>query len=62
MSYLYGGDGYDQEIVDAGMKIYHELSAQGQEFKNLKPKDEKEKSVVVKSSTAVKKGSKKIEL
>lgn len=35
---LYGGDGYDKEIVDAGMKIYHELTPQGQKFKNMKVK------------------------
>lgn len=52
---LYGGDGYDKEIVDAGMKIYYEISSEGLRFKNFKPKDEKEESAVAKVSTAVKK-------
>jgi RHS repeat-associated protein len=52
---LYGGNGYDKEIVDAGMKIYHEITAQGQKFKNMKSKDERSESNVAVDNTAVKK-------
>jgi RHS repeat-associated protein len=52
---LFGGDNYDEEVVNAGMAIYHDLTEEGQRLKNLKPKDEKSKSAVVKDKTAVKK-------
>jgi RHS repeat-associated protein len=51
---LYGGDGYDKEIVEVGMKIYYELTAEGQKFKNLKPKDEKTDSKIEIDNTSVK--------
>jgi hypothetical protein len=52
---LYGGNGYDKEIVDADMKIYHEITVQGQKFKNMKSKDERSESNVAVDNTAVKK-------
>jgi RHS repeat-associated protein len=55
---LFGGDSnkeYTKEIVDCGMKIFHELTDEGKAIENVKIKDEREDAVIVKDKTEVKK-------
>lgn len=53
---LFGGDGsekYTQEIIDAGMNIYYELTPEGQKEKNILDKQIQRKSVPIINETAV---------